>query len=58
MGAYGRRDGGLQAGVADFIRLLRVNGKRRAILRAGHRGRRRALQAIEAQRAGKPQRFD
>jgi hypothetical protein len=46
---------GFTGRVTDFIRLLRTNGKDRAILRAVYRGRNRALQAIEAQRmrAGK-----
>jgi hypothetical protein len=36
--------------VADFVRLLRANGKDRAILRAVYRGRNRALQVIAAAR--------
>jgi hypothetical protein len=34
--------------VADFVRLLRANGKDRTILRAVYRGRNRALHAIAA----------
>src|SRR5262249_15966071 len=39
---------GLVGRIADFLRLLCANGKDRAILRAVHRGRNRALQAITA----------
>jgi hypothetical protein len=41
---------GFASRVADFIRMLRVRGKDRAILRAVYRGRNRALQAIAARR--------
>ena len=37
---------GFRGHIADFVRLLRVNGKDRAILRAVHRGRNRALETI------------
>jgi hypothetical protein len=43
---------GFTGHIADFIRLLRVNGRDRAILRAVYRGRNRALQTIAVRQSG------